>query len=181
MIQSADAIYVTGGNSDLMMKTWRQQNVDNLLQQAYQSGTVMSGLSAGASCWFKYICSNSYYTGQPFVVEAMGWLKAFICPHYDSEPFRQDALKKMLKASPGMVGLVLDEYAAIEIVDNQFRVHSYGSGGLVRKCFWRDGRYVIEAVAARSEPKSLDDLIRITRLQNLVCTIWYCIWLGIVV
>jgi dipeptidase E len=51
-IFSADIIYVGGGNTLCMMRRWRRLGVDNLLKAAYENGIVLSGISAGASCWF---------------------------------------------------------------------------------------------------------------------------------
>jgi dipeptidase E len=51
-ILSADIIYVGGGNTLQMMCIWRRLRVDTLLISAYENGTVLSGISAGAICWF---------------------------------------------------------------------------------------------------------------------------------
>jgi len=52
-IRWADIIYVGGGNTLQMMRVWRRLGVDKLLKTAYESGTVLSGISAGAICWFE--------------------------------------------------------------------------------------------------------------------------------
>ncbi len=158
-ILAADVIYVSGGNTHLMIETWQRLGVDKLLRKAYESGTTMSGLSAGAVAWFSDVTSNSFYTNKPIRVKGLGWLSALICPHYDSEPFRQESFKQMLKDTPELVGLALDEHAAIEIVDDKFRVHSFGSGGSVRRCYWKNGDYVVENVEKANEPKSISNLI----------------------
>ena len=161
-ISEADIIFVTGGNSYQMMEKWRQFGVDGLLRQAYEGGTVMSGLSAGSICWFRWGNSNSFYTGKPFKVEAMGWLNAGTCPHYDSESFRQEPFKQMIKQTPELVGIALDEYAAIEIVEErEFRIHIYRPGAKVRKCYWAGGEYHIEELAESTEYSSLKDLLAV--------------------
>ena len=48
----ADIIYVGGGNTLQMMRIWRRLGVDKLLISAYENGTVLSGIGAGAICWF---------------------------------------------------------------------------------------------------------------------------------
>lgn len=52
-IDNADIIYVGGGNTLKMMTLWRRMGVDKLLANAYENGTVLCGLSAGAICWFE--------------------------------------------------------------------------------------------------------------------------------
>ena len=158
--KAADVVYVSGGNTHRALKTWRRLGVESLLRRAYESGTVMSGCSAGASCWFRYVVSNSYYTGVPFIVSGMGWLNGVICPHYDSEPFRHEPLAKALQRSPRMVGLALDDCAAVEIVDETlYKVHIYGEGARARKCYWHEDQYVVEDLLPQEQHASLQDLL----------------------
>src|ERR1700683_671103 len=49
-IRWADIIYVGGGNTLQMLRVWRRVGVDKLLKSAYDKGTVLSGISAGAIC-----------------------------------------------------------------------------------------------------------------------------------
>jgi len=53
-ILGSDIVYVGGGNTLRMMRIWRKQGVDKILQLAYKKGIVLAGLSAGAICWFRY-------------------------------------------------------------------------------------------------------------------------------
>jgi dipeptidase E len=52
-INDADAIYVGGGNPVSMLNIWKKNGIDGLLKSAYETGTIISGLSAGAICWFQ--------------------------------------------------------------------------------------------------------------------------------
>lgn len=158
-IAAADAVYVSGGNTFGLMRAWRRTGVDKLLRQAWQRGTVMSGMSAGSICWFKYGNSNSFYTNKPFRVSGMGWFDLLICPHYDTEPYRQPALQKMLKRSPRIVGVALDEHTALEVVDDTYRVHVFEPGSKARKCYWRNGEYVTEELKVRTAYAPLRELI----------------------
>lgn len=144
---AADIVFVSGGNSVQMIERWRDLGVDRLLREAYERGVVMSGLSAGAICWFRYGNSDSFYTGEPFRVEAMGWFDAVMCPHYDSEVFRQEPLKKMVRRTPNMVGIALDEYAVIEILDDcAYRVHACRVGARAQRCWWDADTYHTQSV-----------------------------------
>lgn len=150
-IANTDVVHVSGGNTWRMMKTWRRLGIDTLLRQAYDRGVVMSGVSAGSICWFRYGTSNSFYTNRPFRVTGLGWLNLTLCPHYDEEVHRQDALKRMLKLSPKTVGLALDEHAAIEIVNDTYRIHIMKPEATARKCYWKKGDYVIEQLPINEE------------------------------
>ena len=62
VIRRADLVYVGGGNTYRMMRIWRRLGVDRLLREAAGRGTVLSGLSAGAICWFRIGHSDSRRT-----------------------------------------------------------------------------------------------------------------------
>ncbi len=45
-ISKQDIVFVGGGNTKSMLAVWRDWGLDNILQEAYNSGVVMSGVSA---------------------------------------------------------------------------------------------------------------------------------------
>ncbi len=60
LISSQDAIFVGGGNTKSMLAVWRDWGLDQILKKAYEKGTVMSGVSAGAICWFERGITDSW-------------------------------------------------------------------------------------------------------------------------
>lgn len=48
-ISAADAIYAGGGDTGYMLETRQTRSIDDLLREAWQNGTVLVGLSAGAT------------------------------------------------------------------------------------------------------------------------------------
>ncbi|MGH9703455.1 MAG: Type 1 glutamine amidotransferase-like domain-containing protein, partial [Candidatus Acidiferrales bacterium] len=87
-ILSADIIYVGGGNTLKMMRLWRRLGVDNFLRRAYRKGIVLSGISAGAICWFDsgHSDSMSFYNPRKWEyinVKGLGLVKGIHCPHYN--------------------------------------------------------------------------------------------------
>ena len=54
LIQKQDVIFV-GGKIKSMLAVWRDWGLDKILKKAYESGTIMSGVSAGAICWFEKV------------------------------------------------------------------------------------------------------------------------------
>jgi dipeptidase E len=158
-IFSADAIYVNGGNTHRMLSTWKRLGVYTLLQQAHRQGIVMAGHSAGTVCWFKYVCSDSFYKKQPFKLTGMGVINAVVCPHYDSETVRQPALKKIMKRTPHLVAIALDDDAVIEIVNDTYRILTTVPTAKARRMFWKDGEYVIEEIQQTTAFKDLKALL----------------------
>ena len=56
----------------------------------------MSGVSAGANCWFERAVVDSWEEDLR-VIDCMGFVKGNCCPHYDEEPQRRPAVKKFLE------------------------------------------------------------------------------------
>ena len=96
LIPQQDAIFVGGGNTKSMLAVWKDWNLDRLLKDAYEKGVVMSGVSAGANCWFEKAVVDSWEEDLR-VIDCMGFVKGNCCPHYDEEPQRRPAVKKFLK------------------------------------------------------------------------------------
>lgn len=130
-IAAADIIYVSGGTSHLLNPTLKRRRVDRLLAGAAANGTILAGLSAGLCCWFSHI-NSGVVPGHAMTVEGLGWFRALIAPHWDTEPFREEPFRQMLADNPGLVGLAFDEHTGIEIRDDHFRLHEFGPGGYVR-------------------------------------------------
>ncbi len=96
LINEQDVIFVGGGNTKSMLAVWKDWGLDLILSEAYKNGVVMSGVSAGAICWFDNGITDSWSI-ELKVMECMGFIKANCCPHYDEEPLRKPAVKSFLK------------------------------------------------------------------------------------
>ena len=88
--KAADLVYVGGGNTPAMIAVWREFGFDSALHEAWQAGTVLAGVSAGANCWFEAYVTDSVPGGG--VRPGLGWLPGTFCPHLDSEPWRAPLL-----------------------------------------------------------------------------------------
>lgn len=134
-IREAEVVYVPGGNTLKMMRLWRLHGVDKLLIQAWRRGTVLSGVSAGAICWFDagHSDSLSFYNEAKWKyirVTGMGLVKGVFCPHYGGETCgrkRKAAFARMMQGLNEW-GIALDDNCGIEIVDSTFRIISAQKG-----------------------------------------------------
>ncbi len=86
IVLEQDIVYVGGGSMRNLLALWRAHGLDRLLVQAWQRGTVLAGLSAGAMCWFQagITCSS----GAPEAIEGLGILRGSLSVHADGEPGR---------------------------------------------------------------------------------------------
>ena len=142
-ILKADIIYVGGGNTLFMMKQWRKLGVDRVLIEAYNKGIIMSGLSAGAICWFKYGLSDSRIIegqSQNYIrVSGLGIFNITLSPHHIREKSRKPGLIKLIKKYGG-IGLALDDYSAIEVIDDKFKIITSKPQAKAYKVFILDGK-----------------------------------------
>ena len=81
----ADAIYVGGGDTVFMIEHWKKTGLLPLLEDAYERGVVLAGLSAGAIRWFSDIYTDSLKAedGTRYAMfKGLNWIKGIISPHY---------------------------------------------------------------------------------------------------
>ncbi|WP_327178514.1 peptidase E [Streptomyces sp. NBC_01335] len=89
---SQDVIYVGGGNTANLLAVWRAHGVDRLLREAFDRGTLLCGISAGANCWAEGSHTDSF--GQlTHLSDGLGLLPGSVCPHYGNEPGRRPSYR----------------------------------------------------------------------------------------
>jgi len=86
VVLGAHIIYVGGGSMRNMLAIWHAHELDRLLVEAWRSGTVLAGLSAGAMCWFQGGITRS--SGPPEPIAGLGLLEGSLTVHADGEPER---------------------------------------------------------------------------------------------
>ena len=96
-----------------MLEKWRECGLDKILKQAYEKNIVLSGLSAGSYCWFKYNYD---------LIEGLGLIDAINCVHYDIKD--EESKNKFYKTikDKNMIGYAIDNCVALEFIDNQAKV-----------------------------------------------------------
>jgi peptidase E len=111
-----DVIYVGGGNTKSMLAVWREWDIPTLLRRAWESGTVLAGVSAGAICWFETGVTDSSISGL-YPLSGLGFLSGACCPHYDGEAERRPALHRLVNEGAITNALALDDGAAAHFVN----------------------------------------------------------------
>lgn len=146
-ILSADIIYVGGGNTLRMLRIWRKYGVDTLLHKAHRQGIILSGLSAGAICWFRYGSSDSrrfMKNGEQseylMRVSALGLVPLTLSPHHIREKkLRESGMQDIMQRTPG-VALALDDNSAILIQDDRYEVLKSKQDAGIKKVFRKKGK-----------------------------------------
>tara|TARA_B100000965_G_C19543570_1_gene736713 strand:- start:450 stop:1148 length:699 start_codon:yes stop_codon:yes gene_type:complete len=126
-IAEQDIIFVGGGNTKSMLAVWKDWGLNSLLKDAYESGTVMSGVSAGAICWFEKGITDSW-AHDLAVMDCLGFVNGVCCPHYDEEPARRPFVKKILEDNLIDHCIAVEGNCALHLKDgNPFKAINFGS------------------------------------------------------
>ncbi len=110
-LRSQDAIYVGGGSMRNMLAIWREHGVDDAMREAWESGVVLAGLSAGAMCWFEGGVSRSGGTPEP--VAGLGLLSGSLSVHLGGESARLPVYCATVAAGELPPGYAADDGAAL--------------------------------------------------------------------
>ena len=118
---AADVVYVGGGDTELMLNKWRATGVDAQLCAAYERGVVLSGLSAGALCWFAHGMTDRPVDDEliPTWIDGLGLIPLCCGVHYD-EPYWQ-ALDGFV-AAQDMPAIALENGVALSVIDGRMTI-----------------------------------------------------------
>lgn len=111
LVLSQDVVFVGGGNTKSMLAVWRDWGLPEILREAYESGIVLGGQSAGAICWFEQGVTDSW-ADRLRPLECMGFLPGSCCPHYDGELERRPAYHALVENGSIQSGYAIDDAAA---------------------------------------------------------------------
>jgi len=132
-------IFVGGGNTKSMLGVWREWALDEVLRDAWESGVILSGVSAGAICWFEQGSTDSYANCLTSL-DCLGFLSGSCCPHYDAEEERRPTFQRMLRERKISSGIALDNDSAAHFVGtNLHQVVSARPGSQGYRVYVLDG------------------------------------------
>jgi len=131
LILSQHIVYVGGGSMRNLLAIWREHGLDEILREAWHTGVVLTGLSAGGMCWFEHGITCS--TGRPAPAAGLGFLPGSLSVHYDGQPERRpvfvDAITRgMIPAGYGAddgVGLLFEGTELVRIVASRPGTRAY--------------------------------------------------------
>ncbi len=133
---NTDIVYVGGGNTNSLIKAWKSSGLDKVLEEALNNGVVLSGLSAGANCWFKHYCTDSAAielgaeNGTHLDMRnGLGFIGGICAPHTLTETLRLPYVKNVLKNNyPSETVYAIDDYTALIWENGQIRSIRSGVG-----------------------------------------------------
>ena len=131
-VLTQDIIYVGGGNTKSMLAVWREWNLDNILRKAYKKGIVMSGVSAGAICWFEKGITDSF-AKEMNIIDCLGIVEGIACPHFDEEKDREPYVNDLIQREIIKSCICFEGNCALHIKNElEYSSIDFGNG---KKCF----------------------------------------------
>jgi dipeptidase E len=115
-----DAILVCGGSTANMLAVWRVHGFDRILREAWQSGVLLAGWSAGMICWFEAGVTDSFGPQLEGLHDGLGLVPGSACPHYDGEAQRRPRYRELI-AGGFPPGIAVDDGAAVHFVGTELR------------------------------------------------------------
>ncbi len=151
-IHSADGIFVQGGNLKFLMDTWTKTNTTKYLLEAYEKGTVLSGTSSGAMCWFKEGYDDCLEGGEFAFIKCLDIIPYINCPHYQSE-YWQSFEKAIIGKT--FSGIACDNGAGFCINDGTYYTVAGNEDG---DCFFYDVNDNFRKININQNPEILKTL-----------------------
>ena len=119
-VLAQDAIYVSGGNTANALAVWRVHGFDAVLLEAWESGILLCGWSAGMICWFEAGVTDSFGPELSGMRDGLGFLPGSACPHYDGEGRRREVYPELV-ADGFPPGYAADDAAGLHFVGTELR------------------------------------------------------------
>ncbi len=117
IVLNQDAVFVGGGSAKFLMQVWRKCGMDKIIKKAWKQGIVLSGMSAGAICWYE----DGFTNPKDDIwrrISCLGLLEGSFCPHYDARNELRIAYRKMISG-----GVISDGYG----VQDGVALHYHGT------------------------------------------------------
>ncbi len=114
-----DLIFVGGGNTANMLAIWRVHGFEQILGEAYDRGTVLSGTSAGMICWFEAGVTDSFGPQLDGMRDGLGFVAGSACPHYDDEELRRPIYRRLIDERGFPPGWAADSGVGLTFVDGE--------------------------------------------------------------
>ena len=122
-IKEADIIYIGGGDTIKLLDNIKEYKIDVLLKEAYEEGTVLAGMSAGAILLSKDGFSDSKIirneSDKHVFIDGLNFINISFCPHYN-ELKKKELIDELNKNNKEIY--CLENCTALKIIDNNIDI-----------------------------------------------------------
>jgi dipeptidase E len=112
---SKDIIFIGGGSTGFLMSMFERLHLKEILRAAWNQGVILSGMSAGAMCWFEEGFTNP--SGNIFKpLRCLGFLEGSFCPHYNKGNQLRRVFRKMIRSGELSSGYGAEDGVALHFI-----------------------------------------------------------------
>jgi peptidase E len=108
-----DVIWVWGGSVAGLLAMWRLHALDEIFREVWESGVVLTGISAGSICWHVGGTTDSFGPELRPVTNGLALLPWSNGVHYDSEPRRRPLFQSLVADGTLPAGYATDDGAGL--------------------------------------------------------------------
>ena len=140
-IEDADIIYICGGDTVKLLEHVKEYDLKSLLLDAYNKGTVIAGMSAGA-----ILLSNKGFSDSLIIreesdkyefIKGLKFIDLNFCPHYNIDPKKTKDLEEYLSKNNEEV-YSLENNTALKIIDDKISIIKSDKNAKVYKVSYKD-------------------------------------------
>jgi peptidase E len=113
LLLGQDVIWVDGGSVANLLALWRLHGIDDVMREAWESGIVLGGVSAGSICWHVGGPTDSFGPQLRPVTDGLGFLPYGNGVHYDNEEQRRPLLHELVGNSVLPLSYATDDRTGI--------------------------------------------------------------------
>lgn len=133
-ISMADFMYVGGGDTLFLLNHWKSTGIDKMMLDAYAQGKIITGLSAGAVCWFDKAYSDYDIkpgeVGEYKILQGLGLIKGVMCPHYNERPEFDEVAKNypLCYAAENNAAIIFEDGKAVKSLSSGGKAYIFENG-----------------------------------------------------
>ena len=124
LLPAADVVWVGGGSVANLLALWRLHGVDLAMREAWESGTILAGVSAGSICWHIGGPTDSFGSTLQPVTNGLAFLPYGNGVHYASEAQRRPLLHRLVGegvlptsfATDDRIGILYEGTTPVEVL-----------------------------------------------------------------
>lgn len=116
-----DLIWVGGGSVANLLSVWRRHGVGDVMREAWESGVVLGGVSAGSICWHTGGTTDSFGPELAPVTDGLGLLPYSNSPHFSSEENRRELHQQLVGDGALADGYATDDGVGLHFEGTELR------------------------------------------------------------
>jgi peptidase E len=120
-VLAQDVIWVGGGSVANLLAVWRVHGLDDIFREAWESGVILGGVSAGSICWHLGGTTDSFGPELQPVTNGLGFLPYGNGVHYDGDAQRRPLLHQLVANGTLPRSYATDDGTGLHYVGTEMR------------------------------------------------------------